>query len=125
MSTRKVTVGLSLISVLAASLLMSIDSVLAQGSGISIVKDATLKKDKAYAPNPAQVKAGDIVTWINKDRTIHTVTSGILGLPGAGSEFNSNTILANASFKFIFDEAGEYDYYCELHPTMVGKVIVS
>ena len=97
----------------------------AQGSGISIVNDATVKKDKAYAPNLAQVKAGDAVTWTNKDRTIHTVTSGYLGSPDAGSVFNSNIILANASFKFIFDEAGEYDYYCELHPTMVGKVIVS
>ncbi|MFL6488789.1 MAG: plastocyanin/azurin family copper-binding protein [Nitrososphaera sp.] len=26
---------------------------------------------------------------------------------------------------FTFEEAGEFDYYCTLHPNMIGKVIVT
>jgi plastocyanin len=28
------------------------------------------------------------------------------------------------SFSFIFMDAGDYDYFCFLHPHMTGKVVV-
>jgi plastocyanin len=125
MSTRKLAVGLSLTSVLAAGLLMSSGSVLGQGTSISIVKDAALKADKAYDPNPAQVKVGDTVTWTNDDSQIHTATSGTPGSADSGSVFDSKILAPGATFNFKFDKAGEYDYYCTMHPQMLGKVTVS
>ncbi|MFL6508185.1 MAG: plastocyanin/azurin family copper-binding protein, partial [Nitrososphaeraceae archaeon] len=29
------------------------------------------------------------------------------------------------TFSHKFDTAGEFPYFCQLHPTMVGKVVVS
>lgn len=43
---------------------------------VSIVKDAALKGDKAYQPNPITVKVGQELTWTNDDSQIHTSTSG-------------------------------------------------
>jgi plastocyanin len=125
MSTRKLAVGLSLMSVLAVGLLMSSGSVLGQGTSISIVKDAALKADKSYDPSPAQVKVGDTVTWTNDDSQIHTATSGTAGSADSGSVFDSKILSPGATFDFKFDKAGEYDYYCTMHPQMLGKVTVS
>lgn len=46
------------------------------GVNVSIVKDAALKGDKAYQPNPVNVTIGQEVIWTNDDSQIHTVTSG-------------------------------------------------
>ena len=37
------------------------------GNSVSIVKDASTMTDKAYSPNPVNVKVGDTVTWTNDD----------------------------------------------------------
>ena len=42
---------------------------------ISIVSGASAMGDKAFAPNPMNVKTGDIVMWKNTDIETHTVTS--------------------------------------------------
>jgi plastocyanin len=71
---------------------------------------------------------GTTVTWTNNDSQPHTVTSGSNGQPD--NKFNSSpnfTPLLNPgqTFSFTFTEAGEYPYYCMLHPNMVGTVSVS
>jgi plastocyanin len=92
-----------------------------------IVSGALNKSTDAYAPNPIQANAGDTVVWTNKDSTIHTVTSGnpTDGPDGMFGHENSDLVFANGKFQYTFDAAGEYDYYCTLHPAMVGKVVVS
>jgi plastocyanin len=84
---------------------------------------AGLKREKAYQPNPVNVKAGGTVTWTNEDTVAHTVTSG----PGFndtnfGREFDSGFL--DKGFSHIFFKPGVSPYFCEIHPTMVGKVIV-
>jgi plastocyanin len=94
---------------------------------IDIVKNATSIKDgtKAFAPNPAKVKPGTKVTWTNSDSAIHTVTSGKgPGDKDAGKLFDSKIMAPKKEFSFKFDKKGTYDYFCMLHPTMVGKVTV-
>jgi plastocyanin len=81
--------------------------------------------DKAYSPNPAEVKAGESVTWTNDDSQIHTATSGAVGAEDSGKVFDSSILSPKATFDFKFDQPGEVDYYCTLHPQMVGKVVVS
>ncbi len=39
--------------------------------------------------------------------------------------FDSRLINSEDSFLFVFDKAGEYAYYCTIHPWMIGKVTVS
>ena len=97
---------------------------------VSIVAGASTLTDNAYSPNPVVVKIGQNVVWTNDDTAFHTVTSGLIGKPDAGKEFDSGLAGPNAliskgkTFKHTFDTAGEYQYYCTLHPAMVGTVIV-
>jgi plastocyanin len=42
-----------------------------------------------------------------------------------GKEFDSGFLTKGKTFDHIFKAAGEFAYFCEPHPTMVGKVIVS
>ena len=95
------------------------------GTKVSIVEEASEMGDQAYDPNPVKVKSGDTVTWTNDDSQIHTVTSGTDSSdPNMEKEFDSSMLSQNQTFSHKFNTAGEFPYFCQLHPTMVGKVIV-
>ena len=101
------------------------------GNSVSIVPNASTLADKAFAPNPLNAKVGDTVTWTNKDTIFHTVTSGTGPSDTThGKEFDSGlsgpTALTTQgkTFSHKFMTAGEFPYFCQLHPTMIGKVVV-
>lgn len=71
-----------------------------------------------YVPHEISVSVGTSVTWTNDDATIHTVTD-------KGGSFDSSIIAPTATWENNFETAGEFDYYCSLHPFMTGKVIVN
>jgi plastocyanin len=125
MSLTRIAVVLGVFSVLAIGLSIGQVSVYAQGASVSIVPNASTMGDKAFSPNPSEVKAGESVTWTNDDSQIHTATSGAVGAEDSGKVFDSGILSPKATFDFKFDQAGEFDYYCTLHPQMVGKVVVS
>ena len=63
------------------------------------------------------VPVGSTVTVVNEDSIGHTWTSNDL--------FDSGTLSQGDTFEFTFDEAGEYEYYCAIHPTqMMGTLTV-
>jgi len=70
-----------------------------------------------YSPVPLSVKVGTTVTWINHDDIPHTVDS-------TQGKFKSAALDTDDKFEFKFTEAGEYPFYCRIHPKMTGKVIV-
>lgn len=41
------------------------------------------------------------------------------------SSFNSGILETGDTFRFTFQEFGTYEYYCTIHPGMIGKVVVS
>jgi nitrite reductase (NO-forming) len=79
-----------------------------------------------FVPAETSVPTGTTVTWSNDDTTIHTVVEGS---PQAGAgetpAFDSGIVAPGATWENTFDTAGEFDYYCSLHPFMVGKVTVT
>jgi len=90
---------------------------------VIIVKGAALLRDKAYSPNPIIIHAKDSITWINEDDVVHTVTSGAsFDSPDRGQVFDSG--LLGGSYSHKFDKPGVYNYFCQIHPTMLGKIIV-
>jgi plastocyanin len=99
------------------------------GKNVSIVPGASTLADKAFSPNPINVKVGGNVTWTNKDNVAHTVTSGTgPSDPHKGKEFDSglSTLLTpGKTFSQIFKTGGEIPYFCQIHPTMVGKIALS
>ena len=56
---------------------------------VLIVNDALPLGDKSYSPNPISVKVGTTVMWLNNDRDMHTVTSGLPDSVNAGELFDS------------------------------------
>jgi plastocyanin len=74
-------------------------------------------KDFMFHPTNVTVKAGAILTWVNRDEEPHTVTSDA-GL------FRSGAMDTNDTFVFKFDKPGTYHFLCSIHPQMVGTVVV-
>ena len=106
-----------------ASLSSSDDST-ASTPGIQNASIVGIKSDKSFNPNPININAGDSVTWTNSDNDIHTVTSGSDEGPSIGQEFDSGTLGEGQSFTHKFENPGTYEYFCSIHPSMVGEVIV-
>jgi plastocyanin len=78
---------------------------------------------ECFVPYKAEIHPSEPVVWNNVDSTAHTVTSGIPGTPDG--KFDSGMLISGQTYQFLFTDLGEYDYYCMIHPWMVGKVIVS
>src|SRR5215204_1667793 len=98
------------------------------GTSVSVVSGSSSLTDTAYQPNPIQVSVSTTVTWTNSDSQPHTVTSGSNGQPD--NKFNSSPNFSpllnpGQTFSFTFTQAGDYPYFCMLHPNMVGTVTVS
>lgn len=74
-----------------------------------------------FDPEVIHVPVGTTVVWENIDNTIHTVTSGSPE-EGANGSFDSDMIAAGDSFKFAFNTPGKEDYFCMVHPWMIGSV---
>ena len=71
----------------------------------------------AFVPSTLTVKAGEKVTWVNRDDEPHTATA-------TDKRFNSKTLENGDRFSMEFTQPGIYKYYCALHPKMTGQVIV-
>jgi plastocyanin len=79
----------------------------------------TVKIDNfTFGPAALTVKVGTTVTWVNHDDIPHAVVSD------DHTSFKSKVLDTDQSFAFTFTKAGEYPYFCSLHPHMVGKVVV-
>ena len=74
-----------------------------------------------FEPEVIRVPVGTTIVWENTDNAIHTVTSGNPE-GGANGIFDSDIIAAGDSFKFAFNAPGKEDYFCIVHPWMIGSV---
>jgi len=98
-----------------------------EGSGLPGCEDT----DTCWLPSVVTIGVGETVTWSNDDTAAHTVTSGNLSVEpnivgtNLPNGFDSSLFMAGATFEVTFDEAGTFDYFCLVHPWMVGQVIVS
>jgi len=71
-----------------------------------------------FNPASVTVKAGDKVTWTNKDSVGHDVTGDNFKSGDSGGLQNGDT------FSQTFDKKGTFDYVCTVHPGMKGSVTV-
>ena len=71
-----------------------------------------------FTPAALTVKAGTTVTWTNKDDIPH-------GIGSANNAFKKSQALdTDDSYSFTFATPGTYQYFCYLHPKMVGSIVV-
>jgi len=75
-------------------------------------------KDFAFNPQNITVKAGEKITWINRDEEPHTVVS-------VGKKFQRSPGLdTDQEFSIIAGAPGTYEYFCSVHPKMTGMIVV-
>lgn len=72
-------------------------------------------KNYSFSPNEATIKLGTTVVWTNQDPISHSIMIG---------DVASTELAKDQTFEYAFFVAGEYNYYCGLHPSMQGKIIV-
>lgn len=77
----------------------------------------------SFKPSPLTVKAGTKVTWANGDDANHRPTSGTEASPT--KVFDVNLEGKDTSGSFTFDKAGTYDYFCQIHTSMKGQIVVT
>ncbi|MBT7473200.1 MAG: hypothetical protein HN619_00890, partial [Nitrosopumilus sp.] len=77
-----------------------------------------------YLPQDITISTGDTVKWDNVDNAAHTVTGGSPS-DGPSGVFDSSLLMAGLDYSFTFNDAGNYDYFCMVHPWMVGSVTVN
>ena len=72
----------------------------------------------APAPAPApNLPVGTIVVWYNMDSVTHTVTA-------RDNLFDSGNLSPGDTFRHTFEQSGVLEYYCKIHPSMVGKITI-
>jgi len=69
-----------------------------------------------FQPKDLIVDVGTTVIWKNNDKVSHNVVSK--------NNFESSVLKQGEEFRFIFTQAGVFDYLCTIHPSMTGKIIV-
>ena len=76
-----------------------------------------------FDPEHLIIFADAEVIWTNDDTAAHTVTSGS-PQKGPSGKFDSGLVLSGGTFTHKFASAGAFDYFCMVHPWMVGIVEV-
>lgn len=89
-------------------------------STVRITDDAEVAvgiRDFAYEPSRLEIRAGARVTWTNEDSVPHSATA-------RGDEWDTGLFGKGESRSRTFDRAGEFSYYCSIHPTMLASLLV-
>jgi plastocyanin/mono/diheme cytochrome c family protein len=73
-----------------------------------------------FNPRYIIIKAGTTVTWNNTSTAPHTVVATNKGA------FPDSSVLAQGTgtYTYTFTKAGDYPYYCSIHPAMTAWIIV-
>lgn len=80
---------------------------------------AVIIDDFAFMPSDVEVAAGTTVRWENEDSAQHTVKDkSALGF-GESERLSTGDV-----FEHTYEEAGEFEYQCGIHPSMEGTVLV-
>ena len=81
------------------------------------------ESNQCFIPYSVTITTGERVTWSNDDTSAHTVTSGT-AVDGPDGVFDSSLFMAGNTFSHTFDSPGTFDYFCMVHPWMVGTIKV-
>jgi plastocyanin len=71
-----------------------------------------------FTPPEITVAPGTTVTWKNHDDIPHSVVAN-------DRSFRSKALDTGDAYAFTFASAGRFEYFCGLHPHMVGTIVVA
>ena len=97
------------------------------GPTLTILEGSSIQGSPDYDPDQLTATAGSEVTVVNQDTLPHTVTSGTSPTdPNSAQSFDTSLINGGESATLSLAQvaAGQYDYYCMVHPYMTGSIVV-
>ncbi len=98
------------------AVLIVLAAALAIFSGIAHADTAQVAiKDFKFQPDSVTIKKGGTVTWTNMDSVTHDVRF---------KDAESPNLKKGETYSRTFEEAGTFEYTCDIHPYMKGKVAV-
>jgi 3',5'-cyclic-AMP phosphodiesterase len=71
----------------------------------------------SFAPATRSVPIGSTIRWTNRDDVPHNIVS-------TEQKFRSPVLDTDEQFSHRFDAPGSYKYFCSIHPTMTGRIVV-
>ncbi len=77
----------------------------------------------SFTPSQLTINVGDTVVWTNSEG-IHNVDGNLIDYPDNPESFGNGVGPAGWTYQFIFTIAGDYNYQCSVHPSMVGSITV-
>ncbi|HYY71465.1 MAG TPA: plastocyanin/azurin family copper-binding protein, partial [Nitrososphaeraceae archaeon] len=92
---------------------------------LTILEGSSTQGNPAYDPTELSVKKGNIIKVDNVDSLPHTVTNGVgPNDPNSAKIFDTSLIMGGESGILQTEEvdAGDYTYYCIVHPYMTGTL---
>jgi plastocyanin len=106
---RAVIVAMLLGPVIGA--MLAFGAVAAQDANVVTIDNFT------FSPKELTVAVGTTIKFVNHDDIPHTVVEKNLS-------FRSKALDTDDTYSYTFASTGSFDYFCGLHPHMVGKIIV-
>jgi len=85
---------------------------------VQVYEPAGQPDNWTYLPNTVAVAKGTTVSFVNRGKEFHTVTSDA---PGRPFDLSIDT---NQTGTITFDTVGTFTYHCGIHPQMKGAVRV-
>jgi len=104
--------GKTVAAVLGAALMTS----RALAAGNAKEHTVTIKGFK-FSPANITIKAGEMVVFTNEDGAPHTATAD-------NGAFDTGRLGKGGSKSVEFSEAGIFEYFCDVHPSMKAKITV-
>ena len=105
------SLGAATATLLAAVVLPSWAQTAAPAGAVSI-------DNFTFTPASLKVKTGTTVTWTNRDDIPH-------GIASSDNAFKKSKALdTDDSYSFTFTTPGTFQYFCYIHPHMVGTIVV-
>src|SRR5271169_4669346 len=95
----------------------AVGALLAFGATAAQEENVVTIDNFTFGPPEMTVAVGTTVKWVNHDDIPHTVVE-------KNKAFRSKALDTDDTYSFTFASAGTFDYFCGLHPHMVGKIIV-
>ena len=117
MRKRVYMAGLAVV-VVAATVLLARSTGVSANAQQQAAATTDVKIDNfSFGPGTLTVAAGTTVTWTNRDDIPHNVVS-------TDGVFKSKVVDTDEKFSYTFAKAGNFPYFCSIHPKMIGKIVV-
>jgi plastocyanin len=101
---------------------VSVSLVACGGASAAPTSATVTQRTFRFRPALVRVAAGSSVTWVNEDSVDHTITAGVPGSPAVSFD---RPLAKRATVVIAFPAKGTFDYFCEIHNSMRGRIVVT